>query len=156
MQGEIDSQLESFNKTVNDIYCRCFPLKIKYVSYKRLQKPWITTAIVKSIKTKSRYFKLFKLGIISDAVNRDYKNRLRTVIRAPKLLYYKNAFINSGGDLKKTWSLINNILSRNPGKKSVKSLLINNVSVVGEMDTANEFCDFFSSIATELSSQIPP
>jgi hypothetical protein len=84
-----------------------------------------------------------------------YKNKLRTTIRASKQLYYKNAFIDSRRYMKHTWSLVNNILSRNYSKKSVKSLLINGVSVTDEMVIANEFNTYFSTIATEISSQLP-
>ena len=66
------------------IYCRCFPMKVKYVSAKRLDKPWITSGILRSIRTKSQYFKLFKLGVIDDHLNRKYKNCLNSVIRTAK------------------------------------------------------------------------
>ena len=35
----VNLNTEVFIKTIDDIYCRCFPLKIKSVSSKRLTKP---------------------------------------------------------------------------------------------------------------------
>jgi len=58
-----------------EIYDRSFPLKVKYIGRKRFDKPWLTTGLIKSIRTKSRYFKLYKLGKISKEFNNAYKNQ---------------------------------------------------------------------------------
>ena len=39
-------------------YWSSFPIKIKFVTVKRLSKPWLSKAILNSVKTKSKYFKL--------------------------------------------------------------------------------------------------
>ena len=49
-----------------------------------LSKPWLTTAILNSIRTKSNYLKLIRLGIISRNMNNKYKNILSSVIRKAK------------------------------------------------------------------------
>ena len=41
-QCDLNSATESFIKTLDQIYCRNFPLKIKFVSNKRFSKPWVT------------------------------------------------------------------------------------------------------------------
>ena len=46
-----------FISQLNKLYCDCFPVKTKYISPKRLQKPWLTTDIVEMIGAKSKYFK---------------------------------------------------------------------------------------------------
>ena len=64
-----DSALESYSgdrvkgfcDIVGEIYCNCFPLRVKYISSKRLLKPWLTSGILKSIRTKSNNFKLFSV-----------------------------------------------------------------------------------------------
>jgi hypothetical protein len=50
---EVSSQTENFIQTVNTLYCSCFPLKIKFVKSERLQKPWLTSDILKLTKTKA-------------------------------------------------------------------------------------------------------
>jgi exonuclease III len=62
VDGTIDEQLELFNRTVNKLYCNCFPIKTKLISLKRLSKPWLTSGILNSIKTKTTYCKLTKFG----------------------------------------------------------------------------------------------
>ena len=82
--GDVHEQVEIFQNVVNTIYCKSCPLKIKYVSQKRLDNPWLASGILKSIKMKSFYFKQFKLGLIDDNFNKIYKNRLTVVIRNAK------------------------------------------------------------------------
>ena len=84
--GGIPEQVSCF-VDVNEVYKKSFPIKTKYVSLKRLSNPWISSAIMKSIKTKSYYFKLNKLGLLSDDFNKRYKNNLTSIIRKAKQLY---------------------------------------------------------------------
>ena len=102
--GDVHEQVEIFQNVVNTIYCKSCPLKIKYVSQKRLEKPWLTSGILKSIKMKSFYFKQFKLGLIDDNFNKMYKNRLTVVIRNAKRLYYKNAFDSYKKNINPLWT----------------------------------------------------
>jgi hypothetical protein len=85
-----------------------------------------------------------------------YKNKLTNVIRAAKKTYYTKAFINSQGNMKKTWSVIKNVLSQSKSKNNIKSILINNREVTAEIDMAEEFNTYFTTVAAELESNIPP
>ena len=89
-------------RDVNSLYMKCFPVRIKYVTQKRLCKPWITTSIMNSIKTKSRYFKIFKVGIIDEHLNRKYRNLLNSIIRLAKRKYYIKTFNSCHNNIKKT------------------------------------------------------
>lgn len=51
-------------KSIN--YTMTFPLRTKYISEKRLQNPWITTAVIKSIKTINNLYKDYKVGAITE------------------------------------------------------------------------------------------
>ena len=112
---------------INRIYTNSFPLNIKMVSPKRLCKPWISSAILKSIKTKAQYFK--KLGIISSKVNKAYRNKLNSIIRVATKNYYLDIFSKHTNDIRKTWKAIRNVLNNNPNSKKVKSVLINDDTV---------------------------
>ena len=69
-----------FISQLNKLYCDCFPVKTKYTSPKRLQKPWLTTDIVEMIAAKSKYFKWMKLGVISVQTNRSFRNKVTSAI----------------------------------------------------------------------------
>ena len=72
--NNIDINCEKFMKILNDFYCSCFPLKIKFVSSNRLQKSWLSPSLIKLIKQKSNYFELYKMTTISKSVNDMFKN----------------------------------------------------------------------------------
>ena len=134
-----------------------FPLKVKYISDKRLQKPWLSSGILKSIKTKANYFKLYKAGLIGSDVNKRYKDMLTTVIRKAKLLHYQNAFSNNQNDIRKTWKLLRGLMGKGVDKKRVISALnIDGNEVTDEKRISENFSEYFSSIASSLDNNIRP
>ena len=59
----------SFFSKINNLYSKYFPVKIKYISYKRITTPWFTPVLKKLIKRKSEYLKMYNQGLISKDVN---------------------------------------------------------------------------------------
>ena len=153
--GCINTQTSKFLMAVNELYRKCFPLKNKYVSSKRLCNPWITAGILRSIKTKSTYFKLYKLGIIDEHLNRAYRNRLNTIIRQAKREYYRNVFNNCKNDMKRTWSAIRTLLAKKTRPTSVRSILVDGVAVGDASQICEHFNVYFSNVAEKLDRTIP-
>ena len=60
--NDVNLDVEYFDSVLNNIYRRCFPIRTKFVSGKRLQKPWLTKGILNSIKEKSKLYRKFKAG----------------------------------------------------------------------------------------------
>ena len=60
--GNINKATDSFLNRLNDAYCSCFPIRIKYIGKKRLGKPWLNSNILRYIKYKSSSFKRYKNG----------------------------------------------------------------------------------------------
>ena len=118
-------------------------------------KPWITTDILNSIKTKSRYFKLYKLGIIDDHINRKYRNTLNSVIRLAKRNYYITTFNSCQSNIKKTWSLIRQLLSKNDRTSSMKSIIVYGRKIFENSEVAEQFNTNFADILHTLHSQTP-
>ena len=92
---DINATTSQFIRKLNDIYCSSFPIKIKFVTVKRLSKPWLSKAVRNSVKTKSKYFKLYRLGLISQMIYNKYRNVLTSVIRRVEDNYYEGAFLKS-------------------------------------------------------------
>ena len=154
-EADVNELTRTFTQKLNNIYTSCFPIKIKYVSARRLCKPWLSSAIMKSIKTKSQYFKLYKLGIISAELNRKYRNLLTSTIRAAKRSYYHRAFTNNRNDIKKTWLLIKKLLSKSAKPRNIIRLQVNNNTISDYSDIAEYFSEYFANIANSLDSLIP-
>ena len=56
---DVSDHVDAFLRTVNSIFCDCFPLQTKFISKKRFSKPWMNGYLFNLIKMKSRYFKTF-------------------------------------------------------------------------------------------------
>ena len=79
--GNLNEKFENFEKILNSLYCKNFPLKTKYLSSKRLSKPWLTRELLDLIEKKSNYCKLYRMGIISKEVNNSFKNRVCSIVK---------------------------------------------------------------------------
>ena len=84
---DINESTSQFLRKLKDIYCSSFPIKIQFVTVKRLSKPWLSKAILNSVKTKSKYFKLYRLGLISQMIYNKYRNVLTSAIKRAKANY---------------------------------------------------------------------
>ena len=152
---DINTLTEEIINGLNRLYISCFPLKTKWVSPKRLSKPWLTSAILNSIKTKAQYFKWSKLGLISNELNRQYRNKLNSVIRIAKQRYFLHLFELNKNDIKQTWKVIKKLLSQSPRVKRIKNIMINGNIKDDSSDIVNGFSDYFAGIAKSLDSKIP-
>ena len=69
---------------LQDLYHECFPLKTKYLSEKRLLNPWISQAVLNSIKFKNKLYKDYKIGAVTESQYKSYRNSLNKVITSAK------------------------------------------------------------------------
>ena len=77
---DVGVSFRAFIYLINGLYTKCFPLKITFLSEKRLSKPWLTPFIICQIKLKSTYFKHFKNGLISKSANNHLKNKVNKLV----------------------------------------------------------------------------
>ena len=85
-----------------------------------------------------------------------YRRYLKKIIKIAKKSYYSKRFENVEnvkGDLKKTWTLINEL--RGKVKQNIKASFILNGEVVEDRKLiSNEFNKFFASTAKQLNAKI--
>lgn len=152
---DIDEYVENFDKTLNDLYCKCFPIKIKYVSNKQVINPWVTPRILELIHAKSEYFELFKLGIVSNAENNSYKNKVKSYIDKSKIAYYKKSFHENSKNLRATWKIINSLISNGVSNSNIESILYEGLNYSKNDEIAEIFNNYFNSNATLLDDSLP-
>ena len=63
--------------------------------------PWYDTRVKSLIDNKTKYFKLWKLGLTSLADLKKVNNRTKSILKSIKNEYYTNMFTSYRGDLKK-------------------------------------------------------
>ena len=125
----------------------------------RLVNPWITSGIISSIKEKILLYENWKKTVTNSNKFGDlecytayskFRKILKHTIKQAKKLYMYKKFQSVHGDCKKTWKLINEL--RGKQKHSVKSFFIINGEVVeNRRKIANEFNNYFISVATQLN-----
>ena len=153
----LNDKFRYFEETLSKCFLSSFPYRIKQISRNHMNKPWITDAIKKSIKTKSNYFKLYRRGIITRETNEKYKRMLLKVTKSAKRRYFHNYFSNFSNNMKKSWKGIKNLMGRVNNKNTCKvnPMKVNDTLCTDAQEIANEFNTYFSSIAQQLDDQIP-
>lgn len=154
--NDINADVMKFDKLINDLYCECFPRRIKFISSKRLGKPWLSSAIFKSIKTKCQYYKLFKLGLMSSNCFKQFRNRLTGVIREAKKRHYTAMFNDCRNNIKSTWKLINELVGTKGDKDCISSIIRDNDDVHSACGVASKFNEYFANVSTNIDATIPP
>jgi len=150
--------LNEFLHKLDDVFRKNFPIVSKFISVKRLHKPWMTAEIFQLIKLKSAYFKQFKRGTISWEENRNLKNRLNSVIRNAKRNYYKNCFDNCKNNIRKTWRLIGQITGNSQNsclRSRISTLSADGRLISDSAQIAEAFSTYFGNIAQKLDSELP-
>jgi hypothetical protein len=84
------------------------------INNRRLMKnPWISNAILISIKKRHKLFKPHFLSKNPDKIRyyKSYNNKLNKIKEAAKTNYYRAQFERNKGNLKTTWKLIGTIVN---------------------------------------------
>ena len=145
-----------FLQTIDDIYCRCFPLKIKWFGRKRLCSPWLSAEILRNIKDRSICFNKSKLGQVSDLDYRKIRNSVNSLVRKAKRRYYRNVFDGGISDMRKTWKNIHKIVSSNVSKRNEVLSLNKEGRIISSPDeVAQYFNEHFCSIAHRIDNDLP-
>ena len=149
---------QEFMKSYNFYFVKNIPLKsVRFKYYRHKIENWMSKGILTSIKTKDNLHYKFKHE--SDPRRKEqleckyktYRNKLNTLIRTAKKLYWENTFKNSENDIKATWKNINKILHRSdkfshdPGKNEN----INNLKSI-----CNNYNSYFTNIGPNLANRI--
>ena len=144
----------NFIETLNNLYKKCCPLVTKFVSARRLDNPWVTEEIRKLLRAKSSYFELFKLGFVTETENRAMKNKVKSIVSRYKSNYYKNIFACNKYNLRKTWSTIRSLVSRNVGRTAIKLIIVNGTEVTDSQVIADLFGEYFGSASRNLERNL--
>ena len=153
--SDIDACCTIFSDRINYDYKKCFPLKVKHISLKRLTKPCITSDVKRLINLKSEYFNMYRRGIISKQTNNLMKNRLTKEINRAKNSYFIEAFQHYKNDSKKSWKLLHQLTGMNKTKYEIMQLLDGDKLLTDKQEIANGLSTFFSNVALNLDDDLP-
>ena len=161
---DFDSSNDAYNAFIHKfshIYNTHFPVRFKRFNKSNRRriprKPWITSAILKSICRKDKLRKKY-VSYPSDsnkAAYVNYRNKLTSLIRTSKRRYYAEKLEESKFNSKRTWNVLNDILGRQNGHKQISSSFKINGSPNSDPQTiADKFNSYFVNIGPQLAHKI--
>ena len=131
-----------------------FPIKIKILSRKVLQTPWITNKIRKCIDKKHRWYRLAKEKVITYESYKKCCKDLRKLLRVAKSEYYSNKFHSLQTNSKKNWEILNTLLGKR--RKNISDrFLVNGTACTDPQIIANEFNKYFINHPLNIQQNIP-
>ena len=152
---DVDIYLENFMDRLNSFYCQSFPLKIKYVSQKCFEKPWLTRSLKELIKAKSKYFKLYRLNLLSrEEINR-FRNRVKSILNKNKNAFYREYFRRNQNNMKNSWKMIKTVANFSTKNKIWKSIFWNGIQFNSDTQISKAFNEYFTSIPETLAYNLP-
>ena len=87
--------------------------------------------------------------------HRQLRNRINDKVKATKASYDRNSFIQSKGNVRRTWKTINNLMSRRQNNQIVKDVKVYGISICNSNEISNAFNEHFSTIGPRLAREIP-
>ena len=125
-------------------------------------KPWITSGIIKSISKRNFLHRKFIQSKNPDTKSqlhiqfKSYRNLIVTLCRQSKSNYFTDYFNRHSTNMRKVWLEVKNLISlkssksQNPISISVRNSVLTDPEIV-----ANNFNDFFTSVADTVRASIP-
>ena len=154
-----NEKYNSFFEIINKLHNSCFPLEKIRINTRHQNKPWITTAVLKSIKKKNSLYKRYMRTRTSEMLSKYkiYKNKLTTILRLAEKQYYANKLLEMKSNISGTWKLLNKMTCRGAAKKQrIEEIESNGCKISSSQIIAEKFNHFFSNIGPELAKKIPP
>ena len=152
---DVNQNFKTFEDKCNAIYNEIFPIKTKFISDKRLKTPWISQAVLNSIKRKNILFNYFKIGSVPSEDYKKYRNTLNKVINTAKKDYYIMQFTNFKNNTKKIWEKIKELKNYCLDKKFTEYIKLNNKNITDKIEIANSFNKYYANIAPSLDKLLP-
>ena len=145
-----------FDNYIRRITKNYFPTRIKHVSFKRLNKPYLSTRIIKCIRFKHRLFRLVKVGIVPYDIYMNYTTVLRHVIRIAENNHCKSVFSENRRNPRKTWQNINRLIGKSTVDSSEMTFNVGGIETSDGDRIVNGFARYFYELPLNIKNDIVP
>lgn len=145
-----------FDQIVSSCYDATCPFKSVTLN-KKNNKPWVTKGMKKSIKQKNKLYHMYKTRntVNNEIQYKRYRCRLQHLLRGAKKSYYQRLLGESKSNLKKSWSVMREIIGNDRHTHSNKQFIVNNQVVDDKVTIVNAFNDLFVNLGPSLARDIP-
>lgn len=119
----------------------------------------MTYGLAKSCETKSRLYQQMKNMKTNESKIKftTYRNKLKTLLEKAEKEFYAHKLNECHGNLKKTWKIINNLMTKSDHDNSSDSIEFNynNSPITDKKIIGEKFNDYFIDIGKNLAEKIP-
>ncbi len=155
--NDVNVSYTNFINKYNEIFERCVPLKKKKIHSQNStpKSPWISLALLKSIKRKNSLYKKYLKNPSTKNCDtyKTYRNKLHSTLRMAKRNYFSDILEKERNNMRNTWKILNSIL-RPKTTASTDKFVSGDVSITCPKQIATEFNKYFASIGPKLASTI--
>jgi len=153
---EANTAYDIFDKKFNLLYNENIPLRKNKSKNNTARKPWVTKALLISIKKKNKMYTSYRINGDVHLHNafKKYKNRLTKLLRIAEKTFYKCQIENNKNNLKKTWNTLRSMINKRKSTQ-VTSVNINGRKIMGDCNIANHFNKYFVNAPHELCTKFP-
>jgi len=146
-----------FSNKIMQCFEQSFPITTRNVNEKRNQ-PWMNQALKKIICRKNRLYRLFlrRPTVFNEINYRTAKTIATREIRNAKKMYYHEQIEMNKRNLKKTWSIIKEVMGLEKPAAVIDQLTINGTDIKDPLEISEHLNNYFTNIGERLSSTIPP
>ena len=104
------------------------------------------------MKKRRIFFLLYKSGKMDRLAYNRCRNMVTKEIKSARITYFDRKFSEFRGNMRKTWSVINNILKPGSSVKSFpSSLIVRDILMENPVSIADKLNDYFCSIGSGIS-----
>ena len=119
----------------------------------------MTSGIIRSSRKRDKLYRQ-SLGRIPDSVEKQkymrYRNVYNSVKRQAKQFYYANLLQQYGGNVRKTWTVLNELIGRSKHKCAISDIfMIDGSKVEDKARISDEFCKYFSTVGETCADNSP-
>jgi hypothetical protein len=154
-----ETSYDAFHAIFTDLYNTFFqPKSTRFNKKFHKQEKWMTKGLLISRLTKLSLEKQHAKnpsGLTWDKF-KIYPNVYNSTVRACKKLYYATELETNANNLKKTWSILNDVLKKTKAKQPINSVFCNGSLLTDPKLIANAFNEFFTTIADKIANLINP
>ena len=146
----------AFESILTKVFDKHAPVTQKKV--RGLHCPWRTPEILKLIKSRDYHLtKAKKSGNDNDwKLYREYRNKVNSCIRKSKAAYNKHLIEENTKNPKQFWNLVKKLYpSKDTASVGVSALEVNGKLETTKQGIASLFCDYFTTCAEKLCSNLP-
>ena len=149
--------LEDLNNLVDS---HCPKKKLNKKSLKLRNKSWINTKIQRMMRIRDRLLQQFKQSESSEDYShyKQFRNRVVNELKTSKSNYYQNYFAENKANTKLFWKGIKSVIKTKTvtGEAlAVSNINDNGVKITDPVNIANNFKDYFLTVADKITKKIP-